>query len=93
MTVSLCPETLRTNPQLASLDLLVNTLETAIVALCAAHPSIERKPIEITVPIDRLADRLVIRATLTLEAADRYRRLLHELELLYAESLDDDVDF
>jgi len=93
MTAPLCPETLRTSPQLASLDLLANSLETAIVSLCAAHPSIERKPAEITLPIDRLADRIVTRATLTLEAVDRYRHLLHQLELLYAQSLDDDVDF
>jgi hypothetical protein len=91
---ALCPEALRTTPQLAALDLLVNTLEVAIVSLCAAHPSIEYEPTPSGLPIDRLADRIVDTAMVTLEAVDRYRRLLHDLKLLYAQTLvDDDVDF
>jgi hypothetical protein len=88
--MSLDPETLRHNPQLAAIDLLVQTAETAIVALCAAHPAIEHKlRHDPHPPIECLADHVVHQAMKLLDALDRYQILLHDLDRL--DRLDDDA--
>lgn len=86
---------LRDNPQLAALDLLVHATETAIVALCAAHPSIEHALRLAPEPaIDHLADHVVHRALATLHALERYRRLLDDIQRLDKISrADQDDDF
>ena len=84
---------LRNNPQLAALDLLVHATETAVVALCAAHPGIERALRLVPEPaIDHLADHVVERALATLDALDRYRVLLDDIQRLDDLSLDDQDD-
>jgi len=62
--MTLDPQILRRRPQLAAVDMLTHTLETTLVALCAAHPLIELAPRARTEPIlptDHLADRAVER--------------------------------
>lgn len=88
------PSTVRHNPQLAALELLVQATEIGIIALCAAHPNIERDPREWRpIPIDQLADRVVHIATSLLDTIDRYRLLLHDLERLRRGTLiEDDPD-
>jgi hypothetical protein len=91
--VTLDASSLRDHPQLAALDLLVHATETAIVALCAAHPGIEHALRVIPEPaIDHLADRVVERALATLDALARYRVLLDDIQRLDAISLDDQDD-
>lgn len=81
--MTLTPPRLRRSPQLAALDLLVNSAETAIVALCAAHPGIEHALSHDPKPaIEHLADHVVERAMATLEALDRYRVLLDDIQRL-----------
>jgi hypothetical protein len=91
--MTLDASSLRLNPQLAALDLLVHATETAIVALCAAHPAIQyalrHNP---EPPIEHLADHVVEQALATLNALDRYRVLLDDLQRLDTGSLDDDDD-
>lgn len=85
------PQSLRESPQLAALELLVQAAETATIALCAAHPSIEHDLRHFPEPpIERLADHLIDRATVMLDALDRYRRLLRDLDRLRRAALDDD---
>ena len=82
--MTLPPRVLRRWPELAALDSLHHVAETAIVALCAAHPLIESahrhdpQP-----PLERLADHLVDHAMLMLDALDRYRALLHDRDRLH----------
>ena len=81
--MTLDPPRLRRSPQLAALDLLVNAAETAIVALCAAHPRIEHTLSHDPKPaIEHLADHVVERAMATLEALDHYRILLDDIQRL-----------
>lgn len=75
---ALCPPVLRTTPQLGCLDLLAHATEVAIVALCAAHPGVERQLDDDALPGDQLADRIIDRAMTLLEAVDRYRLLIHD---------------
>ncbi len=78
------PRLLRRWPQLAALANLHQVAETAIVALCAAHPLTEsahrHDPLS---PLERLADRLVDHAMSMLDALDRYRALTHDRDRLY----------
>lgn len=75
---TLCPPALRKDPQLGSVELLVHAAEVAIVALCAAHPAVERELGEDASPSDLLADRVIDRVMTLLETVDRYRLLLHD---------------
>ncbi len=75
---TLCPPVLRKTPQLGSIEMLAHATEVAIIALCAAHPSVERELGEDASPGDLLADRVIDRAMTLLEAVDRYRLLLHD---------------
>jgi hypothetical protein len=88
-------EIVRESPQLAALAMLTHATETAIIALCAAHPAIEYhlKP-DPQLSLDRLADHVVDHAMLMLDAVDRYRRLLDDLNHLHQGLLaDDDPSF
>ena len=81
--MTLDAQSLRINPQRAALDLLVHAAETAIVALCAAHPALEQPvPTDPQPSLDHRADQVVQCARLTLAALDRYRDLLAELDRL-----------
>ncbi|HET8697684.1 MAG TPA: hypothetical protein VFO94_09375 [Gammaproteobacteria bacterium] len=81
--MTLEPEILRRNPQLAALAMLRESAETTIVALCAAHPTIEHALRSDPLPsLDRLADHVVDHAMLMLDALDRYRLLLHDRDHL-----------
>ena len=85
---------LRSHPQLAALDLLVHATQTAIVALCAAHPGIEYALRLVPEPaINHLADHVVERALTMLDALERCRRLLDDIQRLDTISLDDQDDF
>lgn len=75
---TLCPPGLRKAPQLGSIELLVHAAEIAIIALCAAHPSVERELDEDAPPGDRLADRVIDRAMTLLDTLDRYRLFLED---------------
>ncbi len=81
--MTLDPKLLRRRPQLAAVELLTQALETTLVALCAAHPLIERdlkartKPVP---PTDYLADRAAERAIDLLDALDRYRLCQYDLD-------------
>jgi hypothetical protein len=81
--VNLQPRLLRRFPQLAALDCLHQVTETAIVALCAAHPIIEsagqHEPLS---PPDKLADNLVEHLMSMLDAVYRYRALLEDRDRL-----------
>jgi hypothetical protein len=91
--VTLDASSLRNDPQLAAVELLVHATETAIVALCAAHPGIEHALRRVPEPaIDHLADQVVESALATLDALERYRRLLHDIQRLDAISLEDQDD-
>jgi hypothetical protein len=89
------PDTVRQDPQLAALELLVQAAEVGIIVLCAAHPNIERDPSECRpIPIDQLANRVVHIATSLLDTIDHYRLLLHDLARLRRGTLlEDDLDF
>jgi len=92
--MTLEPETLRRSPQLAALAILREAAETAIVALCAAHPTIEHALRNDPLPsLDRLADHVVDHAMLMLDALDRYRLLLHDLDRLHRGLAEEDVIF
>ncbi len=81
--MTLEPRLLRRWPQLAALDCLHQVAETAIVALCAAHPLIESAHAhDPHSPLDQLADHLVDHAMSMLHALDRYRALLHDRDRL-----------
>lgn len=85
------PQTLRHNPQLAAIELLLHAAETAIIAVCAAHPNIEhdlRNDPEL--PIDKLAEDLVDQASHMLDALGYYRQLLHQLHQLNTGRLPED---
>ncbi len=89
------PKTPPQRPQLAAIELLVHAVETAVVALSAAHPNIEHDlrndPLP---PIDKLADCAVDRAIDMLDALDRYRRSVHDLDRIHREThLEDDTIF
>lgn len=74
---------LRRSPQLAAVDLLRQTIETTLVALCAAHPRIEHVLKADPQPsLDRLADHIVNQAMLLLDVLDRYCHLLDQLDRL-----------
>jgi len=88
----LCSQWLRASPQLASLDVTVHAIEVAIVSLCAAHPNIEQQSPAHHLPIDHLADRIVDGAMTLLEAIDRYRLLVYDLEQLRCSEFPD-TDF
>jgi hypothetical protein len=81
--VTLEPRVLRRWPQLAALSSLGKVAETAIVALCAAHPLIESAHrLDPQPPLERLADHLVDHAMLMLDALDRYRALIQDRDRL-----------
>ena len=81
--MTLEPKILRHNPQLAAVEMLRQSTETTLVALCAAHPAIERVLRNDPQPsLDRLADHIVDRAMLLLDALDRYCLLLDDIERL-----------
>jgi len=84
------PSVVRRSPQLAVLDLLVQVTETAVIALCAAHPALEHVPSSDQIPLERLADQVVENALATVDALDRYRLLLRELERLDEETFAED---
>lgn len=78
--MSVDPNTLRHSPQLAALELLAEAAETAIVALCAAHPALEHELGDDPQPaIEQLADQVIDQAFHALDALDRYRHLLRIL--------------
>jgi len=78
--VTLDPNTLRHSPQLAALELLAEAAETAIVALCAAHPALEHELGDDPQPaIEQLADQVVDYAFHALDALGRYQALLRVL--------------
>lgn len=82
---------LRESPQLAAIELLIQAAETTVVALCAAHPSLEHELSPDPVPVvDRLADRLVDRITFIRDGIQQYCRSLDDLHRLRRCSLDDD---
>lgn len=90
--MNLSPALLRCNPQLAALALLHGSAETAIIALCAAHPAIEDILDADPHPsLEHLANHVVERAMLLLDALDRYERLLHDHDRLccHRKALDD----
>lgn len=93
--MTLNPQILRQNPQLAALETLLQATEAAIVALIAAHPSLEQHRQGVPLlPIDSLADLVVDRAQVMLDCLDRYRILLRDLERLRRGTLlDDDLIF
>ena len=81
--MTLEPKILRHSPQLAAVEMLRQTTETTLVALCAAHPAIERVLRHDPQPsLDRLADHVVDRAMLLLDALDRYCLLLGDIDRL-----------
>lgn len=81
--MNLEPRILRHSPQLAALEMLRQNTETALVALCAAHPAIERVLSDDPQPsLDRLADHILDHAMLLLDALDRYRLLLDDVDRL-----------
>jgi hypothetical protein len=72
------PHTLRRHPELATLDLLENVIETTFVALCAAHPGLEHELcVDPQPPLEYLADQIHHCAATLLAALDRYRLMLH----------------
>lgn len=77
-SATLCTPELRAHPQLGAIDLLAHATEVAIIALCAAHPCVERELDDDALPGDVLADRIIDRAMSLLNAVDRYRLLLHD---------------
>jgi hypothetical protein len=82
--VTLEPRLLRRWPQLAALDSLHHVAETAIFALCAAHPLIESALRDDPhSPLEQLADRLVDHAMLLLDALHRYRALIEDRDRLH----------
>jgi hypothetical protein len=93
----LSPTALRTSPQVASLHMLEEAIQTVIIALCAAHPDIERQRTDQLLPLDERADSVVDAAMSALEAIDHYRTLLHDLEGLQLgmpnDEHDDDIQF
>lgn len=92
-TSTLRPESLRATPQIAVLDVLVHAADTAIVALCAAHPDLEQPTDELPPPLEQLADRIVEHAMLAVYAIERYRALLHDITRLDDSSFDCDTNF
>ncbi len=92
-TSTLCPESLRATPQVAALDVLVHAADTAVVALIAAHPDLERSFDERPPPLEQLADQVIEHAMLAVLAVDRYRALLHDVTRLDDSSFDCDTDF
>lgn len=81
--MTLEPRILRHSPQLAAVEMLRQTAETAIIAICAAHPAIEHALTDDPLPaLDRLADHVVRHAMLLLDALGRYRRMLDDIEHL-----------
>jgi len=93
--VTLSPEILRQNPQLAALETLLQATENAIIAVIAAHPNLEHRRDGVPLlPIDSLADHLVEHAQVMLDSLDRYRILLRDLERLRRGTLlEDDLIF
>lgn len=90
---TLCPDSLRAAPQIAALDVLVHAAETALIALCAAHPDLERNVDGQLPPLEQLADRVIAHATLAVHAVDTYRALLRDVDHLGRSSFDSDIDF
>ncbi len=91
-TSTLCPESLRETPQVAALDVLVHAADTAVVALIAAHPDLERSFDEQPPPLEQLADQVIEHAMLAVLAVDRYRALLRDIAHQEA-SFDCDTEF
>ncbi len=91
-TSTLCAESLRLAPQLAALDVLVHAADTAIVALVAAHPDLERSFDERPPPLEQLADQVIEHAMLAVLAIDRYRALLRDIADQDQSSFDSDTD-
>jgi hypothetical protein len=92
--MTLDSQILRRRPQLATVELLTQALETTLVALCAAHPLIEldlRARPEPVHPIDHLADRAVEQAIQLLDALDRYRLAQYDLEHARPRPSDEDI--
>jgi hypothetical protein len=86
-------KSLRDNPQLAAVELLIQAADTTVVALCAAHPGLEHDLRPDPEPIvDRLADRLVDRITCMRHGIHQYCRSLDDLQRRRRCSLDDDDD-
>lgn len=91
-TSTLCPESLRVTPQVAALDVLVHVADTAIVALVAAHPDLERAFDEQPPPLEQLADQVIEHAMLAVLAVDRYRTLLRDISHQDQTAFDSDAD-
>ncbi len=84
-------KSLRVNPQLAAIELLIQAADTTVVALCAAHPGLELDVRPDNEPVaDRLADRLVDRINHMRDGIRQYSRTLDQLQRLRRCSLDDD---
>lgn len=91
--MTLDPESLRDNPHLAVLELLIHAADTTVVALCAAHPGLEHELRPDPEPVvDRLADRLVNRISCMRDGIHQYCRSLGELQRLRRRSPDDNDD-
>ena len=84
-------KSLRVNPQLAAIELLIQAADTTVVALCAAHPGLEHDLRPDPEPVaDRPADRLVDRINHMRDGIRQYCRTLDQLQRLRRCSLDDD---
>ncbi len=84
-------KSLRVNPHLAAIELLIQAADTTVVALCAAHPGLEHALRPDHEPVaDRLADRLVDRINHMRDGIRQYCRTLDQLQRLRRCSLDDD---
>lgn len=92
-TSTLSAESLRASPQIAALDVLVHAADTAIVAIVAAHPDLERPVDERPPPLEQLADQVVEHAMLVVLAVGRYCALLHDTAHLDQTAFDSDTDF
>jgi len=91
-TSTLCPESLRETPQVAALDVLVHAADTAVVALIAAQPDLERSFDEQPPPLEQLADQVIEHAMLAVLAVDSYRALLRDIAHQDQTSFDNDTD-
>lgn len=91
-TSTLCAESLRATPQIAALDVLVHAADTAIIALVAAHPDLERSFDERPPPLEQLADQVIEHAMLAVLAVERYRALLRDIAHQDQTSFDSDTD-
>lgn len=91
--MTLDPESLRDNPHLAVLELLIQAADTTVVALCAAHPGLEHPLRPDPEPVvDRLADRLVGRISCMRDGIHQYCRSLRQLQRLRRRTPDDDEE-